>query len=359
MILQDRKLGQSMKTIRNRQILASITGLGITLGIAFVVMIAMILIMSETPGRTVYFFFAGPWLNTYYLGNMLNAAVPLILTGLGISFAFRSSMFNLGGEGQVYAGGLAATALCLMLPDLPGILGIPASLLVAITAGALIAGLSGFLKYKWRTDELISSFLLSNALIFIVDNIITGPLHDKDNNLLTTPKIAEQYWFTRIFPPSNLNLSVVFVILLAVIAYFYMFRTHQGYEMRMSGLNPEFARYGGINVSRYFILPMLLSGGFHGLAGAVSVMGTQHMLFKGFSGGMGWNGIAVALIARNHPIAVIPAAVFFAYLDAGAKSAMINSDVTMEIASVVQAVVFFLVTSQVIQHLIKPRRKTA
>lgn len=150
---------------------------------------------------------------------------------------------------------------------------------------------------------------------------------------------------------------MVFILLLGVVAYFYLFRTHQGYEMRICGLNAEFARYGGINVDRYTLLPMLWSGGFHGLAGAVSILGTHHMCLKGFSGGMGWNGIAVALIARNHPLAVIPAALFFAYIEAGAKSAMINSDVTLEISSVVQSVVFFLITSQAIYNFIKYRRR--
>ena len=329
----------------------------ITLGAAFAVMLVMIFIMSETPGETIYYFFAGPLTNRYYLGNMFNSAIPLILTGLGIAFAFRSSMFNLGGEGQVYAGGLAATAVALALPAAGAFFGITISLLAAVVTGAVIAGLSGFFKMKWRTDELISSFLISNALIYIVDNFITGPLDDPENNLLVTSKIAEQYWFKKIFLPSNLDISIFFIAIIAVLAFYYLFKTHQGYEMRMCGLNPEFARYGGINVGKYMILPMLWSGAFHGLAGAVAVFGTSHACYKGFSGGMGWNGIAVALIARNNPIAVIPAALFFAYLEAGAKSAMINADVTIEIASIVQSVVFFLITAQAIYNFVKFRRK--
>ena len=348
-----------MKINRNSNIYITTAGLVITLGIAFIIMLVMIFIMSDSPKETIYFFFAGPFTNKYYLGNMLNAAIPLMLTGLGVSFAFRSSMFNLGGEGQVYLGGLAATVVCLSLPGFPGFAGIILGLAAAIAAGAAVAGLSGFFKLKWKTDELISSFLISYALIYIVDNLITGVLQDPENSLLVTRKIAEQFWFMRIFPPSNLDISIVFILLIAVLAYFYMFKTHQGYEMRICGLNSEFARYGGLNIKKYLLLPMLLSGGFHGLAGAVSVMGTQHMLFKGFSGGMGWNGIAVALIAKNNPIAVIPAALFFAYIEAGAKSAMINSDITIEIASIVQAVVFYLITAQAIYNFVKPRRKTA
>ena len=348
-----------MKINRSSNAFVSLAGLGVTLVIAFIVMFIMIFIMSDTPKDTIYYLFAGPFANKYYLGNMLNAAIPLMLTGLGISFAVRASMFNLGGDGQVYIGGLAAASVCFSLPGLSGIIGIPLSLAAAVAAGAVVAGISGYFKFKWRTDELISSFLISKALIFIVDNIITGILQDPESSLLTSRKIAEQYWFLKIFPPSNLDISIVFIVVLVFLAYFYLFKTHQGYEMRICGLNPEFARYGGLNVRKYFLLPMVLSGGFHGLAGGVSVMGTQHMLFKGFSGGMGWNGIAVALIAKNNPIAVIPASLFFAYLEAGAKSAMINADVTIEIAAVVQAVVFYLITAQSVYSFVQRRRRPA
>ena len=353
-----RKAGGKVKNNPNN-LAVSATALGITPAAALMAVVILILITSDTPGETLYSFFAGPWTNRYSFGNMLNAAIPLMLTGLGISLAFRASMFNLGGEGQVYIGGLAAAAVCLALPGLPGIFGIPLGLSAALGAGALVAGLSGFFKFKWRTDELISSFLISKALMFIVDNIITGVLRDPDNNFQTTKKIAEQYQLIRIYPPSNLDISIIFVVVLAFFAYFFLFKTHRGYELRICGLNSEFARYGGIRVSQYFLLPMVLSGGFHGLAGAVSVMGTQHILFKGFSGGMGWNGIAVALIARNNPLAVIPAALFFAYLGAGARSAMIHGDAAIEIIAVVQAVVFYLITAQALYALISKRRKKA
>lgn len=338
--------------------LVSSAALAVTLGSAFLVMILLIMLFSVTPGKTIYYFFAGPFTNRYYFGNMLNAAIPLLLTGLGISFAFRASMFNLGGEGQVYSGGLAAAAVALSFPTLHPVIGVPAAVIAAAFAGALVAGVSGFFKYKWQTDELISSFLISNALIFIIDNLITGVLQDPESNLLTTKKIASSYWFLKIFPPSNLDISIVFVLLLALVSYYYLFRTHQGYEIRLCGLNPEFARYGGIPVRTYFLLPMFLSGALHGSAGAVSVLGTHHMLYKGFSAGMGWNGIAVALIAGNNPLMVIPAALFFAYIEAGAKSAMINADITFEIASVVQAVIFFLITSGAIYSALERRIKS-
>ncbi|TFG58896.1 MAG: ABC transporter permease [Spirochaetales bacterium] len=328
-------------------------GLAITLGLAFVIAIVLIFVLSKEPGTAIYQFFAGPFLNKYYFGNMLNSAIPLIFTGLGISVAFRSSVFNLGGEGQVYSGALVTTVICLALPQANGYLGGVLALAAGLAAGAVLAGLSGYFRMKWGTDELISSFLISSAVVLIVNYFITGPLDDPASSLLATRKIGEQYRLLQIFKPSKLNISLLFAVITAVLVSFIVFKTHWGYEMRVCGLNREFARYGGINVSAYLVLPMVLSGALHGLAGGLTVLGTHHQALKEFTFGMGWNGIAVALIAKNRPLAVIPAAIFFAYLDAGAKAAMLHSDVTYEIAAVIQSVIFYLVTAQAIYNFVR------
>ena len=342
---------------RIANLLSSTTGLALTVGISFAIVVLLILVLSEQPGTAIYYFFVGPFTNAYYFGNMLNQAIPLIFTGLGIAVAFRSSTFNLGGEGQAYSGALAATAILLTLPTLPGIVGIATAILGAVVIGALLAGLSGVFNMRWGTDPLISSFLVSSAVILIVDFLVTGPLDDPANSMLTTARIAQQFQFLRIFKPSKLDVSIFFAVAAAIGTFFFIQRTHWGYEMRMCGINREFSRYAGINVGKYLVIPMAISGGFHGLAGAVSVMGTHYRCLKGVTAGLGWNGIAVALIAKNNPIAVVPAALFFAYLDAGAKAAMLHSDVTFELAKIAQAVIFFLVTAQALYGLFNSRRK--
>ena len=344
---------------RTARFLMGILGLAVTVGVAFLIVVALISCLSREPVKTIRWFFIGPLTNRYYLGNMLNAAVPLVFTGLGIAIAFRASVFNLGGEGQVYSSALVATVVCLALPGANGYLGGLLALLAACTAGGLLGGFSGFFRMKWGTDELISSFLLSSAVVLVVNYFITGPLDDPGNNLLATRAIAGQFRLLPIFKPSKLNISVFFALLAAAWVFFFLFFTHRGYEMRMCGLNREFSRYGGLDVSAYLVLPMILSGALHGLAGGVAVLGTYYMSLREFTFGMGWNGIAVALIARNHPLGVIPAAFFFAYLDAGAKAAMLHSDVTFEIASIVQAVIFFLVTAETIQGLVRRRRRVS
>lgn len=339
--------------------LAGLSGLAFTLLLSFGLVVALILILSGTPGKTIYWFFIGPFTNTYYFGNMLNVAVPLVFTGLGMAVAFKSSVFNLGGEGQTYVGGLAATIVCLALPNANGILGGLVALMAAMALGGTIAGLSGFFKMKWNVDEMISSFLLSSAVVLIVNYFITGPLDDPNNNMLASLPLARQYGLLRLFPPSELNISVLFAIVAALLAYLFMNRSHFGYEMRMCGLNREFARYGGIDVSKYLVIPMVLSGALHGIGGGLMILGTYRVLYEGFSFGMGWNGIAVALVAKNNPIGVLPAALLFAYLDAGAKAAMLNGDVTFEIASIAQSFIFFFVTAGSFYGLTHKRRRKA
>jgi simple sugar transport system permease protein len=312
------------------------------LGIGFLVL----LLVSEKPSKSVYFFFLGPFLNLYNLGNMLNAAVPLILAGLGIVIAFRTSVFNLGGEGQIYTGALVTTAVCLSLPGLSGLAGKSLVLLAGALAGAIVAGVSGLLYVKWQTNELLSSFLLSAALLLVVDYFITGPMYDQSSNLLTTASISSQYWLVRILPPSSLNTASIGALLCAGLVSLMLFRTRIGHDLRICGLNREFALYGGISMGVYIVLSMFLSGFLHGLAGGIAILGTYHMCIQGFSAGLGWNALAVALIGRNHPLGVVPAALFYAYLEAGAEAAVIHSGVSFEVATLIQAIIFYLITAQ-------------
>ena len=217
--------------------------------------------------------------------------------------------------------------------------------------------MSGFFRMKWDTDEMISSFLISSAVILVANYVITGPLDDPASNLLSTRAIGPQYVFAGIFPPSRLNMSAPFAIVAALTVFVFMNRTHMGYEMRMCGLNREFARYGGINVSKYLVLPMVISGALHGLGGGLMILGTYRAGIEGYSFGVGWNGIAVALLARNNPLGVIPAALLFAYLGAGANAAMLNGDITFEIATVAQSFIFYFVTAQALYGIARARRR--
>jgi len=324
--------------------------------IALLVLVLLAFILSETPGRTLYFFFAGPFRNTFSFGNMLNSMIPLILGGLGVSIAMQTGNLNLGGEGQIYSGAFVATVTAIALAPLGQFGGF-----VAILAGAFFAGtvaaVSGFCKARWDANELITSFLLSHALILIVNYLVNGPFLDPETNLQATRRIPEDFRLSLILRPSNLSTALLVALSSVVAVHVFLKNTKLGYEFRMAGANEMFARYGGINTKRNTVLAMFLSGAMYGLAGSMMIFGTFHRTIREFSAGLGWDGLATALVAGFYPPAVIPSGFFFAWISSGARIAMQNSDITFEIAAVVQAVILFLATSMVLRNLFLKRKR--
>lgn len=319
----------------------------LAIGIAIVVTVVLLVAGSSTPLAALEAFFVTPLTNRYYVGNMLNGMSSLLIAGLGIVIAFRAGLYNLGGEGQIYVAALAGTAVGLAVPGLPGALGALLVVIVAIVTGALLAGSSGLLRHLFRAPELITSFLLSAAIIPVVDYLITGPMNDPDRNLLATGTVDPAQWLPRLLPPSELNITLIVALLLAFVTYLALFRTVVGYELRLYGMSNEFARYSGINAGAHSVGAMALSGGLHGLTGALLVLGTYHATISGFTGGLGWNAIAVALIARLHPLGAIASALIFSYLEAGARASMLHTEFTFELGTIIQAIIFFFVTASV------------
>jgi simple sugar transport system permease protein len=333
----------------------------LSLGILFIpvisllVLVLLIFILSDTPAKTLYFFFIGPFRNVFSFGNMVNSSLPLIFGALGVTIAMKGGHLNLGGEGQVYLGAFTTTAVALAFSGTDiarfGVIGIILAAAAGVLASGAAAAFCGFCKAKWNTNELITTFLLSNAIIPVVNYLVTGPFLDPQTSLLSTGKIDESMRLTLILKPSNLSSCLYIALVFVLITHLFLARTKKGYEIRMAGNNEIFARYGGVNTKFNTVLAMAMSGGLYGLAGSLAVLGTYHATIKEFSAGLGWNGLAVALIAGFYPPAVIPAALFFAWLGAGARIAMQNTGLTLEVASIVQSLIFFLSTSLLIRNL--------
>ena len=324
--------------------------------IALLVLVLLAFLLSETPGRTLYYFFAGPFRNVFSFGNMLNNTIPLILGGLGVSIAMQTGNMNLGGEGHIYSGAFVATITAIALAPLGYFGGF-----VAILAGALFAGLvaafSGFCKAKWDASELITSFLLSHALILVVNYFVTGPFLDPETNLQATGRIPAEFRLPLILPPSNLSTALVVALSAVIIVHVFLKNTKLGYEFRMAGANEMFARYGGINTRLNTVLAMFFSGSLYGLAGGMMIFGTFHRTIREFSAGLGWDGLATALVAGFYPPALIPSGFFLAWISSGARIAMQNSDITFEVALVVQSVILFLATSIVLRNIFVNRKR--
>lgn len=321
------------------------------LGSGLVALGLLALLSRDFPTAT-RLFFSGPFRTSFNAGNLLGEFSLLLLAGLGASVAFASRNYNLGGEGQVYLGAVAATFVASRLAGADTLVARILAAGAGAASGGILAWVSGRLKLGLGVDELISSFLLSATTVYLCDFLITGPLQDPASNFQATAPIPGNIAFARLLPPSNLSTAIIPVLAIVLLGAFIRSRTRVGFELGLVGKNPEFARYAGVDTKLYVSLPMAVSGALYGLAGAFLVLGSYHRAIKGFSGGLGWTGLAVALVAGNAPLAVIPAAFLFAYLNSGSKAVMVGADVTQDIVSIIEAAVFFLVTARFAEPLL-------
>ena len=316
----------------------------LAIGAASILSITIIAVSSPDPIDAIYHFFIGPFASRYHLGNLLDGASLLMLTGFGVLIAFRGGAFNLGGEGQVYLASLVASQIAISSWVPGGTSGIASTLVLSALVAGVIAAISGFLRATLDIDELITSFLLSSAIIPMIDHGVADPLRDQAGYLLATPMIPAGLRLQTLMSPSTLNSGILVALALVAFGSVLFHRTLGGFELRMAGSARRFARYAGIATGKYLVFAMFLSGVFHGFAGGLYVVGTRHTCVQGGTGGLGWNGIAVALIAENRPMAVIPAALAFSYLGTATETAMLNTGFSFEISAIVQATVFLLIT---------------
>jgi simple sugar transport system permease protein len=325
-----------------------LAGALLSIGAATALTTLIIIASSSDPGAALRAFFIGPWQSAWFLGNTLDGVALLLTASLGIALAFRGGCFNLGGEGQIYLGGLAASVVLLAGGGMatnggqasPVLFAL--AVLAALFTGGLIGALSGFLRKRFGANEMITSFLISAALSPVADYLIAGPLRNPAGNLMATARFAGT--LKRILPPSNLSVSFIFALILVGMGHIFLYRTVWGYRYKVSGSAPDFARYGGIDPDRRLIPAMGVSGALSGLTGFFAVAGTYGLCHLGFSGGLGWNAIAVALIARNRPLALIPAALVLGYLKAGSDSALLSRGLSFETTAFIQAVALILAT---------------
>jgi simple sugar transport system permease protein len=318
----------------------------VAISASMIIAVFFIVTQSSQPLAALQSFFFKPFSSSWFLGNMLDQSALFLTAGLGIILSFRGGTFNLGGEGQIYLGGLAASIILIFMEQIPGTIILVVACVVAVIIGAFLGALSGWLKTK-GVSELITSFLLSASLIPVADYVIIGPLRENTGNLQATKNFSADRILPSILPPSNLSISFLIVLFLVFLLHTWLNSTQTGYRFRIAGSAPAFARYGGITVERYWVPSMLASGALHGLAGFFAVAGTYGICYRGFSAGLGWNAITVALIAGNKPLALFPAALLYALIRAGSDAALLSSGIQLDTASFIQAFILILVTIRI------------
>jgi simple sugar transport system permease protein len=309
---------------------------------------AIILIISGASPIDAYLaLIEGSFGSAQAFGRTLEKATPLIFSGLAVAFAFKAGLFNIGAQGQLLFGAIAAAAIGFAITGIPAIIHIPLALAGGAIAGALYGAIPGALKAYTGAHEVITTIMLNYVAINITDYLADGPLKDTSpgNIVARTPAIAASARLPDIGPVTT---GFLLALVFSVATWWLLYKTTLGYEIRTVGLNPSAARYAGIKVARTVILTMAMSGLLAGVGGAIETMGVVGRFQPGFNVGLGFDGITIALLGRTNPLGVVPAAILVGAMRAGSSQMQFSADVSAEIIDVILAVLLFFVTADMV-----------
>lgn len=326
----------------------------------------MLLILRVSPVEAYGALWEGAFGSTNAIAETLVKATPLLLVGLGICIAFRASVINIGGEGQMIIGGILATQVGLTFTDWPGWLVIFAAMVAGFLGGGLWGGIPGFLKAYFRVNEILSTVMMNAIAVQLMNYLLRGPMIDpaqaeKASKIPQTARLLDIFRLPRL-APTRLHAGFLIAVVLAILVYILLWRTTLGYRIRAVGQNPYASRYGGIRVRRRIVTALLLSGAFAGLAGAIQVYGVNYRMItdgsaSGFTGSAGFNGIVAALFGQLHPIGTIPASIFFGALLVGANKMQRVVQIPSALITALNGLVVIFVVSSEIWRKRRQRRR--
>ncbi|MCG3419033.1 ABC transporter permease [Oceanobacillus jordanicus] len=301
----------------------------------------------------------GAFGDMYFVGETVRQVTPYILTGLAVAFAFRTGLFNIGAEGQVIVGWLAAIWVGITF-DLPMYIHLPFAVIVAALAGAIWGFIPGLLKARLGVHEVIVTIMLNYVALYSSNALIRSVLsdnQDKTDKIAATASLSSE-WLQNLTFFSRMHYGILIAVFAAIIMWFLIERTSIGYELKSVGYNQHASKYAGMNVQRNIILAMVISGAFAGLAGAMEGLGTygNMSVSSGFTN-LGFDGIAVALLGANTAIGVILAAFLFGALKVGALNMPTEAGVPNELVDIIIALIIFFVASSYIIRWVLLRLK--
>jgi len=293
------------------------------------------------------------------LSETLTAAVPLVLAGLGLALGFRAGLFNIGAEGQLLMGGMAAVMVGFSFANLPAFILLPLSLLAGVLVGALYASIAGWLRAATGAHEVISTIMLNLISYRLLDYMLRLPYVQKEGRAdpisKSVPEAAELPRLLSFIDPNLRVHAGIFLALAAVaLVYWILFRSKLGFEFRASGENAEAARFAGIRSGVIIVAAMATAGALAGLAGANQVLGVLGRATPGFSAGIGFDAIAVALLGRSHPIGVLFAGLLFGALEAGGRQMQVNAGVSIDLIGIIQALIIVFIAAPLLVRSLFP-----
>ncbi len=325
----------------------------------FVVAAVAIAATGANPFEAFYALFQGAFTNRQAVSETLIASIPYVFLGLAVALGFRAGLFNIGAEGQFYLGAIFGVFTGFHLQGLPGLVHIPIAIAAGMLGGFLWAALPGLLKARFGAHEVITTIMLNYVAFALTDFLINkGPMADRTATAPRTPYIDPAASLPILVPSTRLHAGLILAVLAVPLVWFLVQRTTIGFRIRTVGLSPAAARAAGISVGWTLVLTMGISGALAGLAGADEVLGVSHFMPASFSVGYGFDSIAVALLARSNPWAIPAAAFLFGALRNGATFMQLQTQVSADLISIVQAAVIIFIAAPMLVRWIFRLRET-
>lgn len=282
-------------------------------------------------------------------GNTLTKMITLCLTGLAMTVAAKAGMFNVGGEGQLFLGGLAATVTGVYLQGVSPVIALPLAFLSAAAAGGIYAWIPAVLKVKLKVSEVITTIMLNSVAIYVCTYLVNsnGPLATKDFGVMGgSDAVPEAFRFAQIIPKSNLSTAIFYSAVIAFLCWYLMQKTSLGLEMKITGENERFAFFAGLPKDKIMIWSMIVSGIICGLVGMFEVYGYQIRFQDSISNEFYYDGMLVAMIMNYNPVGIILMSFFFAVIDIGANAMEFSTGVSGEISDIIFSIIIFLMAAE-------------
>ncbi|HCQ64287.1 MAG TPA: ABC transporter permease [Rhodobacteraceae bacterium] len=293
------------------------------------------------------------------VSETLTAAIPLVLAGLGLGLGFRAGLFNIGAEGQLLMGGMAAAIFSFSFPGLP----FPVLMLLSLTAGAVIgalyASIAGILKATTGAHEVISTIMLNLTSFQILVYLLRQPYIQKEGRSDPISKSVPDagrlpQLLDWIDPNMRLHAGLFLMLIAVAFVWWLLFRSKIGFAFRASGANPDAARYAGMKSGLIVVAAMATAGALAGLAGAAQVQGVLGRASPGFSAGIGFDAIALALLGRSHPVGILFAGILFGGLEAGGRQMQVDAGVSIDLIAIIQALIIVFIAAPLLVRAIFP-----
>jgi ABC-type uncharacterized transport system permease subunit len=292
------------------------------------------------------------WASLRSFSESLVITTPYIYAGLSVALGMRGGLFNIGAEGQLFVGGLAAAYIGYSVKGLPAIIHLPLAIAAGLLAGAIWGAIPGILKARTGAHEVINTIMMNWIAFRLTDFLLSGPMARPDG-LPITPQMRPTAYIPTLFPqPVRLHWGFFLALGVAYLVYWYLWKTPRGMEIRMTGQNQNAARYAGVRIGFIIVLTMSLAGALAGMSGVNQILGVDHQMVRAFSSGYGFDSIALALLGNSHPMGVVLASLLFGFMRGGAARMQSLAGTPVEIIRIIQGlVIIFVAAPEIIRSI--------